>query len=112
MRVPGERRIAFADELERINPRKNCDLLVSLERIWRCDFFRAGDGVHRAWLERKTQFESKLTKITRRFNSKHAAILRLELKRRVIFVSFDSNCVLRSSRSEEHTSELQSLRNL
>src|SRR6266550_4605190 len=26
MRVPGERPIAFADELERINPRKNCDL--------------------------------------------------------------------------------------
>src|SRR5437016_3372888 len=78
MRVPGERPIAFADELERINPRKNCDLLVSLERVWRCDFFRAGDGVHRAWLERKAQFESKLTKIARRFNSKHAAILRLE----------------------------------
>jgi UDP-glucose:(heptosyl)LPS alpha-1,3-glucosyltransferase len=78
VRVPGERPIMFADELQRIDPQKHCDLLVSLERVWRCDFFRAGDGVHRAWLERKAQFESKLTKIARRFNSKHDAILRLE----------------------------------
>ena len=70
--------IAFADELERSDPRKHCDLLVSLERVWRCDFFRAGDGVHRAWLERKAQFETKLTKIVRHFNRKHDAILRLE----------------------------------
>src|SRR5205823_4769406 len=56
IRIGEEGPIAFADELERIDPRKNCDLLVSLERVWRCDFFRAGDGVHRAWLERKAQF--------------------------------------------------------
>jgi UDP-glucose:(heptosyl)LPS alpha-1,3-glucosyltransferase len=78
IRVGEEKPIAFADELERIDPRRNCDLLVSLERVWRCDFFRAGDGVHRAWLERKAQFETKLTKIAHRFNSKHDAILRLE----------------------------------
>src|SRR2546430_13092610 len=78
IRIEEEGPVAFADGLERIDPRKNCDLLVSLERVWRCDFFRAGDGVHRAWLERKAQFESKLAKIARRFNSKHEAILRLE----------------------------------
>ena len=66
IRVGEEKPIAFADGLERIDPRKNCDLLVSLERVWRCDFFRAGDGVHRAWLERKAQFESKLAKIARK----------------------------------------------
>ena len=78
IRIEEEGPIAFADELERIDPGKNCDLLVSLERIWRCDFFRAGDGVHRAWLERKAQFEARLTKIVRRFNPKHDALLRLE----------------------------------
>ena len=78
IRIGAEGPIAFADELERNDPRKHCDLLISLERIWRCDFFRAGDGVHRAWLERRAQFEGKLTKIARRFNSKHDAILRLE----------------------------------
>ena len=78
IRVGGGGPIAFADELERIDPRKNCELLVSLERVWRCDFFRAGDGVHRAWLERKAQFETRLGRIVRRFNPKHDAILRLE----------------------------------
>ena len=78
IRIGQEEPIAFADELERSNPRKHCDLLVSLERVWRCDFFRAGDGVHRAWLERKAQFETKLKKIVRRFNPKHDALLRLE----------------------------------
>jgi UDP-glucose:(heptosyl)LPS alpha-1,3-glucosyltransferase len=78
IRIGGEGPIAFADELERIDPQKNCDLLVSLERIWRCDFFRAGDGVHRAWLERRAQFETRLAKIIRRFNRKHNALLRLE----------------------------------
>jgi UDP-glucose:(heptosyl)LPS alpha-1,3-glucosyltransferase len=78
IRIGQEEPIAFADELERSDPRKHCDLLVSLERVWRCDFFRAGDGVHRAWLERKAQFETKLKKIVRRFNPKHDALLRLE----------------------------------
>ena len=78
IRVRGDGPIAFADELERSDPRKSCDLLVSLERVWRCDFFRAGDGVHRAWLERKWQFETKLKTIARRFNRKHNGILRLE----------------------------------
>lgn len=77
-RIRGEDPIAFADDLERSDPGKNCDVLLSLERIWRCDFFRAGDGVHRAWLERKAEFEMTLKKIARRFNRKHDAILRLE----------------------------------
>jgi UDP-glucose:(heptosyl)LPS alpha-1,3-glucosyltransferase len=78
VRVRGDGPISFADELERRNPRKHCDLLVSLERVWRCDFFRAGDGVHRAWLDRKAQFDAKLKTIARCFNRKHDAILRLE----------------------------------
>src|SRR6266513_1085089 len=77
-RITASGPIEFADKLERVNPWSHCHVLVSLERVWRCDFFRAGDGVHRAWLERRAQFETKLTKIARRFNSKHDAILRLE----------------------------------
>jgi UDP-glucose:(heptosyl)LPS alpha-1,3-glucosyltransferase len=70
--------IAFADELERSDPPKHCDLVVSLERVWRCDFFRAGDGVHQAWLDRRAQFQNSLQRIGRRFNKKHDVILRLE----------------------------------
>src|ERR1051325_2317672 len=38
--------IGFADELEKIRPQLDSDLLLSLERVWSCDVYRAGDGVH------------------------------------------------------------------
>ena len=38
IRIPAKDPIAFADELERSDPPRHCDLVVSLERIWRCDF--------------------------------------------------------------------------
>ena len=69
---------AFADELEKIDPRRDCDLLMSLERIWRCDVYRAGDGVHRAWLERRNQVAGPLQKLSRLLNRKHSATLSLE----------------------------------
>ena len=78
IRIAADSPIDFADELERSNPRKHSDLIVSLERVWHCDVFRAGDGVHQAWLDRKAQFETKLQQISRPFNRKHKDILRLE----------------------------------
>ncbi len=78
MRLGGNGPIAFADALERANPAKHCDVLVSLERIWRCDFFRAGDGVHRSWLERRAHFDAALQKLARRFQGKDNEILQLE----------------------------------
>jgi UDP-glucose:(heptosyl)LPS alpha-1,3-glucosyltransferase len=70
--------IGFADELERRRPQLGCDILMSLERIWRCDVFRAGDGVHKAWLNRRKKLESPWRHFARRFNRKHNNILRLE----------------------------------
>jgi UDP-glucose:(heptosyl)LPS alpha-1,3-glucosyltransferase len=77
-RVNANGPLAFADELDRINPWNHCHVVMSLERIWRCDFFRAGDGLHRAWLERRATFEPRLRKFARMFNRKHAEILELE----------------------------------
>ncbi|MEY2483289.1 MAG: UDP-glucose:(heptosyl)LPS alpha,3-glucosyltransferase [Verrucomicrobiota bacterium] len=70
--------IAFADEMEEIARRRECDLVMSLERIWRCDVYRAGDGVHRAWLERRAEIGGPLGKLRRLFNRKHSAALALE----------------------------------
>lgn len=78
VRIASASPIAFADELARIDPWKHAEVVVSLERIWRCDFFRAGDGVHRAWLERRKKYRSVLEKISRTLNRKHEEILRLE----------------------------------
>jgi UDP-glucose:(heptosyl)LPS alpha-1,3-glucosyltransferase len=69
--------VGFADELETVS-RANCDVLLSLERVWRCDVYRAGDGVHRAWLERRAQVAGPLQKLSRLFNRKHSATLSLE----------------------------------
>src|SRR5438874_11872185 len=42
--------IAFANELKQMRPRMPCDVLMSLERVWSCHVYRAGERVHRAWL--------------------------------------------------------------
>lgn len=70
--------IGFADELERVRRNAECDLLVSLERVWRCDFYRAGDGVHRAWLERRAKTSGPLRRLAAKLNRKHSDLLRLE----------------------------------
>ena len=76
-RVKAASPVAFADELEKVW-RARCDVLFSLERIWGCDVYRAGDGVHRAWLERRDQMGGALKKVRRLFNRKHSAALALE----------------------------------
>jgi UDP-glucose:(heptosyl)LPS alpha-1,3-glucosyltransferase len=70
--------IDFADELEQIRPRLHCDVLFSLERVWSCDVYRAGDGLHRAWLSRRRKFELPLKQFVRGLSRKHGDLLRLE----------------------------------
>ena len=77
-RLEGKSATAFANALEKSAARSNCDVLMSLERIWRCDVYRAGDGVHRAWLERRAEFGGFRQKLSRIFNRKHSATLALE----------------------------------
>ncbi|MDQ6623636.1 MAG: glycosyltransferase family 4 protein, partial [Verrucomicrobiota bacterium] len=74
-RVPGRTPLQFADMVEASRSRFGCDVLMSLERVWRCDVMRAGDGVHRVWLARRGGL---WTKLRLAFNAKHRAILRLE----------------------------------
>ena len=70
--------IEFASELQRMRTELQCDVLFSLERVWSCDVFRAGDGVHRAWLDRRRKFELPLKRFVRSLGSKHHDLLRLE----------------------------------
>ncbi len=70
--------VGFADELEQIRPQLDCDALLSLERVWSCDVYRAGDGVHRAWLARRRKFELPLKQFARALNRKHRDLLHLE----------------------------------
>jgi UDP-glucose:(heptosyl)LPS alpha-1,3-glucosyltransferase len=77
-RVASDSATAFADEIEKRALRSECRVLMSLERIWRCDIYRAGDGVHRAWLERRGKIAGRWQKLSRVLNRKHAATLALE----------------------------------
>lgn len=77
-RVRGGSPTAFADEMEKLAPRSECDVLMSLERIWRCDVHRAGDGVHRAWLERRAEMGGPFQGLSRFLNRKHSATIALE----------------------------------
>ena len=68
----------FADAITSQNPRGECDLLFSLERVWACDGYRAGDGVHAAWLQRRAAIEPPWRSKLHRFNPKHRQLLALE----------------------------------
>jgi UDP-glucose:(heptosyl)LPS alpha-1,3-glucosyltransferase len=70
--------IAFANELKQMQPSIPCDILMSLERVWDCHVYRAGDGVHRAWLNRRRKFEVPLQRFIRGLSQKHRNILQLE----------------------------------
>ncbi len=78
--LPGGSPRVFADAVERERAAGACDFLFSLERVWRCDAYRAGDGVHRAWLERRKAGEPFWKRWGRAFNGKHRELLALEEK--------------------------------
>lgn len=68
----------FAVALHALRPRERCDFLFSLERIHSCDAYRAGDGVHATWLERRAEFEPFWKPWLRRFSAKHQQTLAIE----------------------------------
>ena len=77
-RLSAKTATAFADKLEQIRTQLDCDVLFSLERVWSCDVYRAGDGVHRAWLARRRKFEVPLKQFVRAASRKHRDLLQLE----------------------------------
>ncbi|WP_020410681.1 glycosyltransferase family 4 protein [Hahella ganghwensis] len=57
-RISREKR--FAEEACRLISQHEFDLVQSHERLTCCDIFRAGDGVHRMWLEQRKRILSPL----------------------------------------------------
>jgi UDP-glucose:(heptosyl)LPS alpha-1,3-glucosyltransferase len=76
LRLPGKSPQEFATAFHAT--RTGCDIHFSMERVPGCDVYRAGDGVHAAWLARRDAFEPFWKKATRWLNRKHTAILDLE----------------------------------
>lgn len=61
----------FARAVRQVIRESRFDLVQTNERIAGCDIYRAGDGVHRVWLERKSRVQSPIAKITTRLNPNH-----------------------------------------
>ena len=57
---------------------KSYDIVQSHERIWHQDIYRAGDGCHREWLERRSSYLPFIKRFFLKFNLFHQLILRLE----------------------------------
>jgi UDP-glucose:(heptosyl)LPS alpha-1,3-glucosyltransferase len=71
------------------------EMLYSLERILQCDCYRAGDGVHKLWLERRVAHEPGWRTLFRFLNRKHAELLGLE---RTMFEQGGARHVIANSR--------------
>lgn len=61
-------------EIERVSP----DIVISLERTWAQDIYRAGDGCHREWLIQKARFSPWWKRLSTRLNPLHVVLLYLE----------------------------------
>src|SRR5262249_7999293 len=68
----------FAQVVEADVAREKFDCVFSLERTLRQDVYRAGDGVHRVWLERRRQFAPWWRKPFVGLGGFHRAMLQLE----------------------------------
>lgn len=78
IRLPGGNPKKFADALASSRP--GVDILFSLERVPGCHVYRAGDGVHAAWLNRRSHFEPLWKRYFHLVNPKHLSLLHLEVE--------------------------------
>jgi UDP-glucose:(heptosyl)LPS alpha-1,3-glucosyltransferase len=95
VRVRDSSPMLFARALATGRVTRNCDTLFSLERVLECDVYRAGDGVHAAWLDRRATFESRWRSWFRRLRPKHRQLLALE---RGLFAGRRARAIIANSR--------------
>lgn len=69
---------AFAQAVAREIDGADFDLVHSFERTYSQDVFRAGDGCHKEWLQRRARAKGRVREITDRINPKHRAFLDVE----------------------------------
>jgi len=76
VRFKGSSPLGFAKAVA--SARHTTEILFSLERVLECDCYRAGDGVHKVWLQKREAFEPGWRKSFRFMNGKHTELLQLE----------------------------------
>lgn len=92
--LPAPSPLGFARRVERARADWGLDLLFSLERLLACDCYRAGDGVHRAWLGYRAAGGSTLAAWWRALRPAHRQLLALE---RQVFAPAHTRAVIVNS---------------
>ncbi|WLS78856.1 glycosyltransferase family 4 protein [Erwinia pyri] len=75
-RISRER--GFAEAARACWQRENFDIVQSHERIAGCDIFRAGDGVHRVWLEQRARIVPPFQRLLTHFSGYHRYVMAVE----------------------------------
>ncbi|WP_147200368.1 glycosyltransferase family 4 protein [Pantoea sp. CCBC3-3-1] len=75
-RISRER--GFAQAARACWQREEFDIVQSHERIAGCDIFRAGDGVHRVWLEQRARIVSPLQRMLAGLSAYHRYVMAAE----------------------------------
>lgn len=75
-RISRER--GFAQAARACWQREKFDIVQSHERIAGCDIFRAGDGVHRVWLEQRARIVSPLQRMLTGLSAYHRYVMAAE----------------------------------
>ena len=68
----------FSKAVLEFKKKEKIDLLFSLERVPGVDIFRAGDGLHVAWLERRKKRESAWRNLLSSWMPRHREIVKME----------------------------------
>jgi len=91
--LSASRPLQFAAAVQ--DARQPDEILFSLDRIMQCDCYRAGDGVHKLWLERRMAHEPGWRAFFRFANRKHAQLRELEQR---LFAKGGARHVIANSR--------------
>jgi UDP-glucose:(heptosyl)LPS alpha-1,3-glucosyltransferase len=70
----------FQREVAAIVTREKFDLVQTHERLLTADIFRAGDGVHAAWLDRLAREQGGIRSMLRRLQPMHRLVMQTERK--------------------------------
>ena len=76
--LPQKKLRKFGRAALQVKQDQQIDILFSFERVPGCDFFRAGDGVHAAWLARQAVIEPWWRSFIKKWTPKHREILQFE----------------------------------
>ena len=69
---------AFASSVERWRKTWDDGIVFSFERLLSADCYRAGDGVHVAWMNRRREYDPWFQVMLRRISRKHRELTKLE----------------------------------